>query len=366
MAFSLDGACFISWREQVATVRKSDSRVVVAELQVSSGDIWCCCFSPNGKLVAGGAGCIVYVWNIVHPDTPLVETLVGHTNNITSITFSSSLISASIDHTVRFWQISTSPRDITTTDVTSNPLTPFSIWSVSLQVRDGVAISSDSSGVVKIWNILTGLCKASFQTPCKPCAWIDDLLVEGRLIAVWLVDQKLHIWDTEEGKFLQIVDAPGLETSGLRISGDRSKVFCLIGNFIQAWSVQTGEAIGRVEVGGSPYLNPLCAGDSRIWVYSKNSQIQGWDFGISGSSPIQLSNIFLDQPHFNLIGGPGEWNTSPSLIKDGITGKEVFQLVGRYARPTDLQWDGQYLVAGYRSGEVLILNFNGMHLSRAM
>jgi hypothetical protein len=35
----------------------------------------------------------------------------------------------------------------------------------------------------------------------------------------------------------------------------------------------------------------------------------------------------------------------------------VFQWSGRYAEPSIAEWDGQYLVAGYKSGEVLILDF---------
>jgi hypothetical protein len=48
-------------------------------------------------------------------------------------------------------------------------------------------------------------------------------------------------------------------------------------------------------------------------------------------------------------------------IKDTITGKVVFQLSGRYAKANDVQWDGQYLVAGYDSGEVLILDFHDVY-----
>ena len=360
VVFSLDGTHFISWGEQVATVRNSASRVIIAELHVPSNDLWCCCFSPDGKLVAGGAGCIVYVWDIVDSDTPLVETLVGHTNNIVSLAFSSSIISVSIDHTVRFWQIGTSQLDLATADYPSTPPTPSPIQSVSLQARDGVAISSDLCGVVKTWDILTGLCKTSFQTPYKPCGWIDAQLIEGRLIAVWLIDQKIHIWDVEKSELLQIVDAPGLGTRGLRISGDGSKVFCLIERSIQVWSIQTGGAVGQVEVGDDLYLDPLCVGGSRIWVCSKNSSTQGWDFGAASSSPILLSTISLDKSHLNFIDGTREWNTGPSLIKNTVTGEEVFQLVGRYAKPAKVWWNGQYLVAGYRSGEMLILDFNGM------
>ena len=72
--------------------------------------------------------------------------------------------------------------------------------------------------------------------------------------------------------------------------------------------------------------------------------------------PIQLSNKSLDRFHLDLIGGT-RWNTGPCIIKDVVTGKEIFQLVGRYANPNEVQWDGWYLVVGCEFGEVLILDF---------
>jgi len=223
-------------------------------------------------------------------------------------------------------------------------------------VRDGVAISSDSAGVVKTWDILTGLCKASFQTPTKGRIWRDVQLIEGRLIVVWHRDQKINIWDGEKGEFLQVVDIPGSSHSAVRISGDGSKVFCLVEKSIQAWSIWTGEFIGKVELKDYAQLDPLYVDGSKVWVCFKDSQTQGWDFGVSGSSPIQLSNTSLDAPHLNLVGGT-KWETGPCIVKDAVTGKEVFQLVGRYATPDEVQWDGQYLVVGYVSGELLILDF---------
>jgi hypothetical protein len=55
---------------------------------------------------------------------------------------------------------------------------------------------------------------------------------------------------------------------------------------------------------------------------------------------------------------PQTWYNGPSWIKETVTGKVVFQLPGRYTRPLEVQWDGQCLVTGYGSGEVLILDFN--------
>jgi len=356
VAFSFDGTHFISWGEQVATVQESYSRVVVAELQVSGDDLECCCFSSNNKFVAGGAGCTVYIWSIAGSDPYLVETLTGHSDIITSLIFPSSIISASSDQTVKFWQMGTT--DPVATDRRSTLPTPSSIESVSLQGKNGVSISSDFTGVVKIWDILTGLCKESFQTPAKGRTWRDAQLIEGKLIIVWCEDKKIHIWDANQSKILKMVQIPGYGVSGLRISGDGSKIFCLIGRFLQAWAMWTGEAVGRVELDGDPYLDPLCTDGSKIWVCFKDSPAQGWDFGISDSPPCLLSNTSLDRPHLNFIGGTREWDTGPSMVKDAVTGKVVFRLVGRYARPTGVQWDGRYLVVGYRSGEVLNLDFN--------
>jgi WD40 repeat protein len=86
-----------------------------------------------------------------------------------------------------------------------NP-TSASIKSVSLQVEDSIAISSDLDGVVKIWDISMGLCKASFQTPAKDPYWRDARMIDGRLIFVWLRSGGINIWDAEKGELLQMVD----------------------------------------------------------------------------------------------------------------------------------------------------------------
>jgi len=358
VAFSQDGAHFVSWGGQVATVRNSDSRVVIADLQTHSSNFECCCFSSDGRFVAGGAGSICYVWDITGLNTHLIRTLIGHTRAVTPLIFPSSLISASRDKTIKFWQIGTPSTDPVATDAESTLPRPSSIESVSLQVKDGAAISSDEAGVVKTWDILTGHCKASFQTPAKGSNHRDVQLIEGRLIIAWHNDQKIHIWDGEKGEFLQVVDTPTSVARGVRISGDGSQVFCLVKKSIQAWSIWTGEPMGKVEMEleDEAYFDPLYVDGSKIWVCFKHSQAQGWDFGISGFSPIQLSNKFQDEPHLDLIGGT-KWDRS-CIIKDPATGKEIFQLVGRYANPYEVEWDGRYLVTGYESGEVLILDFN--------
>ena len=109
---------------------------------------------------------------------------------------------------------------------------------------------------------------------------------------------------------------------------------------------------------GEPLSDSLIVEGSKVWVHFEDSQTQGWDFGISDSSPVLLPNRSLERPHLHFIDGTKQWATGPPRIEDTVTGKEVFQLAGRYAEPTDAQWDGQYLVSGYSSREVIILDFD--------
>ena len=358
VAFSSDGTHFISWRGSFAMVRNSDSRAILAKLHIPFNSFHCCCFSPNSRFVIGAVGDKIYIWDITGLDPCLVETF-GHTGNITSLSFStSSLISASQNRSIKFWQTSALLVDPVASDPVSTPPTSGSIQSVSLQAENGIAISSDSDGVMRTWDILTGLCTASFQTPAKGSTWRDVQMIDGKLIFAWFADENINIWDAKKGELLQKVDVPPSHGfRDLRISEDGSKVFFADGGFIRAWSVQSGEAVGEVRLEGNLSSHSLTIDGSRIWVYFQGSPTQGWDFGVPGSPPVPLSNMSPDRPRLDLFDGTKRRNTSPSRLKDTVTGKEVFRLYGRYAKPTNTRWDGRYLIAGYPSGEVVILDF---------
>ena len=354
-ALSLDGTQFVSSNEGVVTVQNSDSGVTVAEFQISDS-VLNCCFSPDGRLVAVSHRHTAYVWNIASSDPHLVETLIGHTYNITSLVFSSSssLISASLDQSVKFWQIGASSTAPVGTDTKSMPLTTAPIEFITLRAKDGVTITNDSDGMVRIWDISTGLCKASFQGPATSCRMGDVQLIDGRLIFVWYTYQEIHIQDVERGKLLWAVGGDIPDVEDLRISGDGSKVFCLDRSLIQAWSIQTGEVIGKVEVGGSSLVSgTLTVVGSRVWVYHRESGYKGWDFGTLGLPPVQLSDV----PMFHL-NDTMVWDISLSRIKDTVTGKVLFQLSGRFANPVDVQCHNCHLFASYIYGEVLVLDIN--------
>ena len=370
IAFSPDYTQFALCNGNKVTVQDSNSREIVAEFHVAEKKTTCCCFSPDGRLIAAATNTTAYVWDITNPNPHLIGTFVGHSDLIQSLAFSSpsSLISASADKSIKFWQIGDLQTGPVMTNPQSTPLTLPPIESISLQTRAGIVISSDEDGVVKTWDISTGVCKASFQTPAgraKNWSQRDAQLIDGRVILIWYKKGKIHIWDTEKDELLQTLDASS--PKGLRISGDRSKIISLGEKSIQAWSMWTWEFVGEVELGleGELYLDSLHTDSSRVWIHSESSSTQeGWDFGISVSSPVPFDPS-IGRPHLDFIGGDLWQTKDPFWVKNTVTGKKVFQLSGKYARPNDVQWDGQHLVAGYDSGEVLILDFHHV-LSRDM
>ena len=373
IAFSPDHTQFALSNEKVVTIQNSDSREIVAEFHVPNSDAGLCCFSPDGRLIAVAAGKTTYVWDITSPSLHPVETFIGHTDNITSLVFSSpsSLISASNDRSIKFWKVSTLSTDPVTVDQLSAPFALPRILSVSLQARAGIAISSDKDGVVKTWDISTGLCKASFQIPGLEETYLgcrDAKLIDGRLIFVWCIDDKIHIWDIGKEELIKTLDTSWC--GGLRISEDGSRVFCLHNRgiqSIQAWPMWKWEPMCEVNLSlkGGICLDSLSIDSSKVWIKVCMSLIQeGWDFGTLGSSPVPFDPS-TGRPHLDFIGGTLSQTEGPCWIKDTGTGRVVFQLGGKYAKPNDVQWDGWYLVAGYESGEVLILDFHHV-LSRNM
>ena len=357
-SFSSDGTQLASWHKGVAIIRNSDSGEIVAELQVTNKPVSHCCFSPNCRLVAGTINNTAYVWDIINSGPHLVGSFAGHSGYINCCAFSSpsSFITASaVDNSVKVWQISAPPTYSVITDLKSVSITPAPIQYIALQAKDDITITSDSDGVVKIWDIFTGLCKVSYQTPAKGTVCRDVQLIDERLVCVWYGGHKICMWDTKKGELWEADNKSPWIVDEIKILADRSEVICLGISSIRTYCIQTGELVGEMEADGIPFFNSLVVDGSRAWAYSPSLGYQGWDFGTSSPLPIQLYNI---PPHKLHPNGTLLWDTVLSRIKDQATGRVVFQLSRRFTRPADVQWNGQYLVICYPLNHVLVLDFS--------
>jgi len=355
VAFSSDGTQFVLCRKGDVTVQNINSGVAVAKFNVAHRLFGPCCFSPDGRLVAISDIEKFHLWDITSSPPHLVEILIGHTDFITSLAFSSpsSLISASDDETVKFWQIGASSTDPAVTDPKSTPLTSAPTRSIPLKAKNSPIIPSGlPDGVIKTWGILAGCSKRSSQIPAQGSHESNIQPVDSKLIFVWYANRKINIWEAEKGELLQTMEVLRDGVTDLRVSGDGSKVFCLCGKFIQAWDIWTSETVGEVELNSGGRI--IVIDGSKIWA-TDILWPQGWDFQIPGSSPVRLIIAPLDMLHLN---DTKLWEINMSRMQDMVTGKVVFQLPERFGQAVHVQLGGQYLVVSFMSKEVLILDLS--------
>ena len=356
VAFSPDGTQFVLCNDTVAVVQNSDSREIVAEFCVGSDKANNCCFSPDGRLIAFAALSTIYIWNISSSNPFLIETFFPHTSYF-SLTFSSpsSLISISSRESVSFWGIGIS--DPIAADTKFISLDSAPIMSTTLQAKDGIIVTSDLNGVARIWDILTGLCKATFQTPAEGHDRRDARLIDGRLTVVWYMDKKINIWDAEKGEPFSFFYEPWRPIRDLRISGDGSRVFCSCFRSVFIWSTQTGELVDDMFVDSRTIMSALTVGSSKVWAHHYPPNSRGWELIAEDLSLVEMSNIPI--PHLN---GSLLWDVNHSRVKDMATGRVVFQLSRRFKQPIAVEWNGQYLVVCSGPREVLVLDFSHMLL----
>ena len=316
-----------------------------------------CCFSPNGKLIAAAVDKTAYVWDIASSDSHPIETFIGHTSDITALAFysPSSLISASDDKSVKFWQIGTLSTEPVETNLSPTSSPSHKVVSTTLQAKDGITITSDSDGTVRIWDISTGLCKASFQTPATGSEHRDGQFINGRLIFAWIVEKNIHIYGASEEELILAPRESESDIESLKIGGDGSIIFCLGERYIQAWSIMTGEVLGEVEIEYSDAYAIL----SHRWSKSlglpcpiRRPRVGLWDSRIITYSVIQ--HIPKQTPpswHFAME------LLAQSKVQDVVTGRIIFQLPKSFRKPIDVQWNDQNLVICFGPTEVLILDF---------
>ena len=355
IAFSLDSRRFVLCGEGAPIVRDSTSGAVITTLHSPGQGFSRCCFSPNGEFIAGAAGETIYVWNVAgaHPTPRLIKTIF-HDSKASSLLFSPSyLVSAHGDRKIRFWQIDDNPLDSTTTNAESTALVPPAY--ITLQGREGFAITLDSTKTALLWDLSTGLPKILLK-------WVDGCsprLINGILIAVsrsyrsprdessvW----KISSWDVKTGKKDRTAfSSTPIDRHGSQpvISEDGSTLLSAGPKWVQTWSALTGESRRLVEHGFS-HTPDLIPDGSTVLILFKRS-----------IKRLDLGNLEL-RP-FDSCDTTGRlWGKSFQLVDNEVrhvtSGSVLFRLPPRLGQGIHGHWDSRYLVALIQTG-VLILDF---------
>ena len=172
----------------------------------------------------------------------------------------------------------------------------------------------------------------------------------------------LHIWNREKGTTESAHIPCFLPNKEFRISGDGSLIFAfgydedMGGPGVHAICTQTGKDVQSRQWFSDINFDSVIVDGLKIWGIHRGLHIREQDFG-NPDLPSHSSNTPPTELPF-VFDGIKWWKASSPRIQDVSPEKEVFQLVGKYANPIVKQWDGRYLIAGYKSGDALILDFN--------
>ena len=369
ISFSPDGSRFVLYGNESPTVRDSDSGTTITTLP-SVQNLHFCCFSPSGEFIAGHSDAAIYVWDISHQNARLAGTFASHDSSISSLLYSSSIVSVFSDRTVRFLKIDDSSLDQATTKWTA--LTSAEITQVFLRGEKDNAISVNSDRTVKIWDLSTDLHTTLSQA--FPAAGVlrDARLVKGQLIITchqstgWWVSF-WDLWSRQCVQTTRLLNAVGIDH--IMISEDGTLVFAAgrrytkDEGYIRTWCTTTGTPIAsqRIQWPDRKLYLPITVDGPTVWIRFGSSLVKGWDIKNLGSvGPIESSDIPSERHRLSLIqvdGEPEGQDGDPTRIVDTVTNEEVFRLTGEFAQPVKIKWDGRCLFAVYEAGEPLILDF---------
>ena len=352
LAYTSDGTRFVFCGEKVAVIWDSESGEQVVKLRApGEWRLFRCCFSPDGKFVACAGYSDIYVWNISISGAPLVKRLTRHPHRVTFLAFSSSLISGSSDGSVKFWPTDSFLPDSTTTGPAA---TSTSIVSAHLFHEESIVVTSDLSGVVKTWDLITGMCKSSFSTPAKGRNQ-DTYLAGDTLIIVWWTyeGKEFYLWDVYKGQPLPTFRDPLPAVMDIKILGDGAKKFGQGDGYTDTVPRKMGESESHRGV------RILYTGDNFFMHESLLEPGSQWSGGLWDPQDTNVSYPAGFQGRFRLDVVQQAKRDRQRGIADTVTKRMVFYFPERYMDyGVKIEWDGRYLLVRLPSGEMTVLDFD--------
>ncbi|HLP78815.1 MAG TPA: WD40 repeat domain-containing protein [Candidatus Paceibacterota bacterium] len=175
---------------------------------VHAGQVQTVALSSDESIVASASTSdeSIKLWKF--GDTSLLKTLAGHSNGVTSVTFSSDrqyLVSASYDHTIRIWQVSDGNVVRTWTEgaagVTSIALSPDNSLIAAGSGTPGYPSPFD--GAVRIWNTNGTLVRALTNNVSQISG--VTFSPDGQLISAISVNGAVYVWHVGDGNLAWII-----------------------------------------------------------------------------------------------------------------------------------------------------------------
>ncbi|MBD2473078.1 hypothetical protein [Nostoc sp. FACHB-145] len=206
-------------------------------------------FSPDGKTLASASiDQTIKVWNIT--TGKLINTLSGHNASVNSVSFSpdgKTLASASADKTIKVWNI--------TTGKLINTLSGHnaSVNSVSFSPDGKTLASASADKTIKVWNVTTGKLLNSLSGHVDPVNSVS-FSPDGKTLASASADKTIKIWNVTTGKLLNSLSGHVDPVNSVSFSHDgKTLASASADKTIKVWNVTTGKLLNSL----SGHIDPV-------------------------------------------------------------------------------------------------------------
>ncbi|RYP48397.1 hypothetical protein DL768_005716 [Monosporascus sp. mg162] len=166
-----------------------------------------------------------------------LQTLEGHTNWVTSVTFSSNgkvVASGSYDQTVRLWSANTGALQ-QTLEGHNNKVT-----SVAFSPDGTVVVSGSGDQTVRLWSIDTGALQQIFEGHGRRVHSVA-FSPDGTVVASGSGDQTIRLWSADTGTLQQTLEGHNDGVHSVAFSPDGTVVASGSGDqTVRLWSTDTG------------------------------------------------------------------------------------------------------------------------------
>ena len=360
VAFSPDGATLVSGFQD-NTVRLWDvaTQTEVATLEGHTDRVTSVTFSRDGTLLASAGGwndSTVRLWDVATQTE--VATLREHTDEVRSVTFSrdgATLASGSNDRTVKLWDVATQTEVATLREHTDE------VRSVTFS-RDGATLASGAAdGTVLLWDVETGnAARLSGHTSLSSMALSPD----GTTLASGSNDRTVKLWDV------------ATQTQAATLKGHRnwvsSVVFSPDGTTLASgawdgtaklWDVAAREPIGTLEghrngVTSVSFSSPdgatLASGSwdrtVRLWDVASREEVATLEGHTTGVTSVVFS------PDGTTLASAGGYQDNTVRLWDVAAQTQADTLKGHRNGVSSVVFspDGATLASGAADGTVLL------------
>jgi len=234
--------------------------------------------SADGEtLVSGSIDQTIKVWNLSTGQT--VRTLTGHTDGVLSVAISAdgeTLVSGGLDATIEVWNLSIGQAVRTLTGHTRT------VHSVAISADGQTLASGGLDATIEVWNLSTG---QAVRTLTGHTSYVNSVAfsANGQTLASGGYDTKIKVWNLSTGQAVRTLIGHTASVLSVALSAD-GQTLASGGSdgTIKVWNLSTSQAVRTLTGHTGAVISVALSADGQTLVSgSHDTTIKVWNLSTS-------------------------------------------------------------------------------------